>query len=171
MKLLFENWREYLDEESSSKSLKDYYDQFLQTHTYEIPNSYVFGARRFNSDIFDPKKSPSGSRRNLPNDPLKELIGKRIRITVDEGRHELHKTHKGIPLQGQSGTITNIYYYVNESMPHLVLEIKWDNREIGNMMGRLDRLSDLLLYDAIPHERRSYNFELVNSEAPDETPT
>ena len=125
MKLLLENWRGYLNEDQG-KTLRDYHDVFFgMMKDWQEPVE-GFPKKEY-EELFYVKVNLSASP--LDGNPLKELIGKRVRIT--KGSRELI---------GQEATIKDIQIWTKHKTGRdadrgvqATLVFEWDEDIISQM--------------------------------------
>ena len=136
MKLLLENWRQYL-KEAQSKTLKDYYDVFRgMMKGWQAGGAEGFPKKEY-EDLFYVKGDLSPSP--LDGNPLKELIGKRVRAA--KGSLELRPRQDWMPegpldMAGQEATIEDIHIWHGRRGNRGVqtsLILKW-NEDIINQL-------------------------------------
>jgi len=135
MKLLLENWREYLAE--SPQKLKRIHNLFIKAH---IRSPIAFGDRIFFKDHMYNSNGSIKDGREVEDDPVApHVINRRIKIPTD---FYLKK------VAGEEGTITEIIYWrPRGGNPHMGFRIKWDNYPDMHLMSFMtaygrERVSD-----------------------------
>jgi len=166
MKLLLENWRGYLNE-AQGKTLGDYHDAFYgMMRDWQVP-AEGFPKKEYR-DLFYLKVGQwkSGeprfklSPKPLDGNPLKELIGKRVRATAETYPNSTRQPRirapgwyqseeripeRYIPMTGQEATIESIYIWTKHKTGwkayrgvHATLGLRWDEDVINQIIGIRD---------------------------------
>ena len=198
MKLIMEGWRGYINE-AQGKSLKDYADIFDEMmKDWQAGGAEGFPKKEY-EDLFYIKTGRLGlfgrpelklSPEPLDGNPLKELIGKRVRAAAEEsypgsGKQPTIRIPGGytygeriperyIPMTGQEATIEDVHIWTQHKSGwrasrgiQATLILRWDEDIINQVPNgpresgcRLDH-GNILLYCIPIKHKNVYGIELI----------
>jgi hypothetical protein len=177
-----ENWRRHINE-AQGKSLKDYADIFDEMmKDWQAGGAEGFPKKEY-EDLFyiktgryrrDGRSELKLSPEPLDGNPLKELIGKRVRAMVTGILRMPGPSGQSIPMAGQEATIEGVYIWTQHKSGweaargiQATLILRWDEDIINQVPNWSKRegcnldYGNILLYCIPIKHKNVYGIELI----------